>query len=223
MRCSLKALTESHRTAHNTASYVGTALRRTSFARLQYLRKNGYEDDIRENVMVFVVDAHELAVPDQDAKDLLAKAASAATTEIEAKKVLSAALLCLPLCAIMMPPQGERMPSNGKEVWRHTDTLVQIGLPAPEGSTDAEPWLLRLQALDAAEEEEKSAEASLELLGREDVPAPPDMGDNLTLAPAEMTVAALQEALSKRGLDTKWNPLSANKKKELVDRLQVGL
>ena len=79
------------------------------------------------------------------------------------------------------------------------------------------------QALDAAEEEEKSAEASFELLGREEVPAPPDMGDNLTLAPAKMTVAALQEALSKRGLDTKWNPLSANKKKELVDRLQVGL
>ena len=49
------------------------------------------------------------------------------------------------------------------------------------------------------------------------------MGDSLTLAPAEMTVAALQEALSKRGLGTKWNPLSANKKKELVDRLQVGL
>ena len=92
----------------------------------------------------------------------------------------------------------------------------------PESTSGAEPWPLRLQALDAAEEEEKSAEASFELLGQEDVPAPPDIGDNLTLAPAEMTVAALQEALSKRGLDTKWNPLSANKKKELVDRLQVG-
>jgi len=31
-------------------------------------------------------------VPDQDAKDLLAKAASAATTEIEAKKVRLAAV-----------------------------------------------------------------------------------------------------------------------------------
>ena len=49
---------------------------------------------------------------------------------------------------------------------------------------------------------------------------PPDIGDNLTLMPSEMTVAALQEALSKRGLDTKWNPLKS--KKELVDRLQVG-
>ena len=85
------------------APYIGFALRRTSFARLQCLRKNGYEDDIEENVMVFVVDAHELAVPDQEAKDLLAKAASAATTEIEAKKVLSAALSCLSHCATMMP------------------------------------------------------------------------------------------------------------------------
>lgn len=31
---------------------------------------------------------------------------------------------------------------------------------------------------------------------------------------------ALQEELTKRGLDTKWNPLKG--KKELVDRLQVG-
>ena len=45
------------------------------------------------------------------------------------------------------------------------------------------------------------------------------MGDDLTINPGEMTVAALQEALSKRGLDTKWNPLKS--KKELVDRLQV--
>lgn len=75
------------------------------------------------------------------------------------------------------------------------------------------------QALDAAEEEEKSAEANFELLGSQEVPPPPDAGDNLTITPSEMTVAALQEALSKRGLDTKWNPL--NKKKELVDRLQV--
>ncbi len=60
---------------------------RTRFAHLKYLRKTDLEDDIEENVVVYVVDAHELAVPDQDAKDLLAKAASAATTEIEAKKV----------------------------------------------------------------------------------------------------------------------------------------
>lgn len=75
------------------------------------------------------------------------------------------------------------------------------------------------QALDAAEEEEKSAEANFQLLGSQDVPPPPDIGDNLTITPAEMTVAALQDALSKRGLDTKWNPLKS--KKELVDRLQV--
>ncbi len=77
-----------------------------------------------------------------------------------------------------------------------------------------------MQALDAAEEEEKSAEANFQLLGSQDVPPPPDIGDNLTITPAEMTVAALQEALSKRGLDTKWNPLKS--KKELVDRLQVS-
>ena len=60
---------------------------RTRFAHLRYLRKSELEDDIEENVVVYLVDAHELAVPDQDAKDVLAKAASAATTEIEAKKV----------------------------------------------------------------------------------------------------------------------------------------
>ena len=76
-----------------------------------------------------------------------------------------------------------------------------------------------MQALDAAEEEEKSAEANFQLLGSQDIPPPPDMGDDLTINPGEMTVAALQEALSKRGLDTKWNPLKS--KKELVDRLQV--
>jgi hypothetical protein len=66
---------------------------RTKFAHLRYLRKNGTEDDIEENVVVYLVDAHELAVPDQDAKEVLAKAASAATTEIEAKKVGHAATL----------------------------------------------------------------------------------------------------------------------------------
>ena len=60
---------------------------RTSFAHLRYLHKHDLEDDIEENVVIYLVDAHELAVPDQDAKDVLAKAASAATTEIEAKKV----------------------------------------------------------------------------------------------------------------------------------------
>ena len=65
-----------------------------------------------------------------------------------------------------------------------------------------------VQALDAAEEEEKSAEANFQLLSSKDAPPPPpDIGDNLTITPGEMTVAALQEALSKRGLDTKWNPL----------------
>ena len=62
---------------------------RTKFAHLQYLRKNEFEEDTEENVVVFLVDAHELATPDQDAKDVLAKAASAATTEIEAKKACS--------------------------------------------------------------------------------------------------------------------------------------
>ena len=40
---------------------------------------------------MYLVDGHELAVPDQDAKEVLVKAASAATTEIEAKKVDNAA------------------------------------------------------------------------------------------------------------------------------------
>ncbi len=48
--------------------------------------------------------------------------------------------------------------------------------------------------------------------------AAPDAED-LAAEPAAMTVAALQEALGKRGLDTKWTPLRG--KKELVDRLQA--
>jgi hypothetical protein len=43
---------------------------------------------------------------------------------------------------------------------------------------------------------------------------------DLTLSPPSLTVAQLQEALSTRGLDTKWDPLKG--KKQLVDRLQVG-
>lgn len=74
------------------------------------------------------------------------------------------------------------------------------------------------QALEEAEEELKSTEAAAQVLG--DREAPPEAGEDATLVPAEMTVAALQEALAKRGLDTKWNPL--NKKKELVDRLSVS-
>ncbi len=74
------------------------------------------------------------------------------------------------------------------------------------------------QALEGAEEELKSTEAAAQVLG--DKEAPPEAGEDATLVPAEMTVAALQEALAKRGLETKWNPL--NKKKELVDRLSVS-
>lgn len=50
--------------------------------------------------------------------------------------------------------------------------------------------------------------------------AAPDAED-LAAEPGAMTVAALQEALGARGLDTKWTPLKG--KKELVDRLQVRL
>jgi hypothetical protein len=73
------------------------------------------------------------------------------------------------------------------------------------------------QALEEAEEEAKGTEAAAQVLGEKD--APPDADPTDSANPAEMTVAQLQEELSKRGLDTKWNPLK--KKKELVDRLQV--
>ncbi len=45
--------------------------------------------------------------------------------------------------------------------------------------------------------------------------------EDLAAEPNAMTVAALQEALAARGLDTKWTPLRG--KKELVDRLQARL
>ncbi|BDA43873.1 probable cell division cycle and apoptosis regulator protein 1 [Coccomyxa sp. Obi] len=126
------------------------------FAEFEYIRtpKDGLE--VAERTVVFLVDAHAVAVPDQEAIDTLANATSAAHAEIEAKK-----------------------------------------------------------ALEEAEEELKSTEAAAQVLG--DKETPPEAGEDATLVPAEMTVAALQEALSKRGMDTKWNPL--NKKKELVDRL----
>ena len=122
--CSLKALTESACTVHSMATCIGAALCRTNFARLQYLRKNGYEDDIEENVLVFVVDAHELAVPDQEAKDLLAKAASAATTEIEAKKVCrqpSSAFLSAPSRCLS---RGSAHPSIRKKSGMTNHALV---------------------------------------------------------------------------------------------------
>jgi hypothetical protein len=75
------------------------------------------------------------------------------------------------------------------------------------------------QELEEAEEDAKSTEAAAQVLG--DKEPPPEAGDEAALKPGEMTVAALQEELSKRGLDTKWNPLK--KKKELVDRLLVRL
>ncbi len=48
---------------------------------------------------------------------------------------------------------------------------------------------------------------------------PPDIPKEDRITPASLTVAQLQEQLSQRKLDTKWNPLKG--KKELVDRLQV--
>lgn len=67
---------------------------------MKYLRKNGSADDIEENVVVYLVDAHEVAVPDQDAKDILAKAASAATAEIEAKKASAPTSCCTGALAV---------------------------------------------------------------------------------------------------------------------------
>ncbi|CAL8469862.1 g9404 [Coccomyxa elongata] len=130
------------------------------FAEYEYLRTPKDGPEVAERTVVFLIDAHAVAVPDQEAIDTLANATSAAHAEIEAKK-----------------------------------------------------------ALEEAEEELKSTEAAAQVLG--DKEAPPDAGEDATLVPAEMTVAALQEALAKRGLETKWNPL--NKKKELVDRLSEHL
>ena len=50
---------------------------------------------------------------------------------------------------------------------------------------------------------------------------PTEASDADSLEAASLTVAQLQEELTKRGLDTKWNPLKG--KKELVDRLQARL
>lgn len=48
---------------------------------------------------------------------------------------------------------------------------------------------------------------------------PPDIPEEDRITPADLTVAQLQEQLSKRSLETKWNPLKG--KKELVERLKV--
>ena len=73
------------------------------------------------------------------------------------------------------------------------------------------------QEVEAAETEAAVAEAAVQALGEQG--APPETDLSAGLVPGDMTVAALQEELSRRGLDTKWNPLK--KKKELVDRLQA--
>ena len=54
--------------------------------------------------------------------------------------------------------------------------------------------------------------------GAKDPPAEASDADSLDAS--SLTVAQLQEELTKRGLDTKWNPLKG--KKELVERLQAS-
>ena len=94
--------------------------------------------------------------------------------------------------------------------------------PTSTAVREAELCAHCLQALEAAEEEASAAEAAAQLLSEDGKEAPePEAAAEAALVPENMTVAALQEELSKRGLDTKWNPLK--KKKELVDRLQVLL
>ena len=49
---------------------------------------------------------------------------------------------------------------------------------------------------------------------------PPEIPKEDRITPADLTVAQLQQELSKRSLDTRWTPLKG--KKELVDRLKVS-
>lgn len=97
--------------------------------------------------------------------------------------------------------------------------LARKGLQSPSSTAVRLNFRRNTQALEAAEEEASAAEAAAQLLGDDAKEPEPEAAAEAALVPDSMTVAALQEELSKRGLDTKWNPLK--KKKELVDRLQA--
>ncbi len=62
-------------------------LGRLKFAEYEYLRTRKDGPEVAERTVVFLVDAHAVAVPDQEAVDTLANATSAAHAEIEGKKV----------------------------------------------------------------------------------------------------------------------------------------
>jgi hypothetical protein len=71
---------------------------RLRFAEVEYLRSNkGGGESAIDRTVLFLVDAHAIAKPDQDALDALAKATSAAHAEIEAKKVWGSCF-CRSLC-----------------------------------------------------------------------------------------------------------------------------
>lgn len=65
---------------------------RLKFAEYEYMRTPKDGPEAAERTVVFLVDAHAVAVPDQEAIDTLANATSAAHAEIEAKKVCQSSL-----------------------------------------------------------------------------------------------------------------------------------
>ncbi|KAK9843771.1 hypothetical protein WJX81_005663 [Elliptochloris bilobata] len=93
------------------------------------------------------------------------------------------------------------------------DSAAAAALAGARGAAAAET--AAKAELAAAEAEVAAAEAATEATKESvasDAKAPD--GEDLAMEPATMTVAALQEALGKRGLDTKWTPLKGKKELE---------
>ncbi len=217
----------------DVATIIHTAVPcgRLRLADIQYLRSSSKDgSEHAEHSVVFLVDAAQVAQPDADAQHTLKDAGAAARIELEAQEVRPPAALLwshsLPkpqhACAVSrVLVCTASVKSVACAVWRKGACMAavywtRVKRVALRVRTCMQLSAVPDQALEAAEAAAKQAEAaaaehpSLEAPG-EDAGA--------ALEPSAMTVAALQEELAKRGLDTKWNPLK--KKKELVSRLQA--
>jgi len=197
------------------------AARRVRFAEVAYLRapRKGEPGAHEERSVVFLVDASAAAAPDAAAAAALAGARGAAAAEAAAKAALAAAEAEARAHGISHrrgEPQpvsqrgaGSALPHATRDPVRLRRRCALLRTPASAQVAAAEAAAAAAAA--AAEAPDTTAAAAPAAGGAEDLAA----------EPGAMTVAALQEALAARGLDTKWTPLRG--KKELVDRLQARL
>ncbi|KAL4433711.1 hypothetical protein ABPG75_000152 [Micractinium tetrahymenae] len=123
-------------------------------------------------------------------------------------------------------PEGKGQPARSE----HSVVFLVDGWSLASRDPDADAQLQKARAATSEEERAKAELAEAEGRLKEAEEAAKQAADKAAgsknddglgsegLDPPSMNVQQLQEELTKRGLDTKWNPLKG--KKELVDRLQ---